>query len=103
MGALPMTTTAPSIPPRHSSTAAADRVLPISCGPCGDLIHLIIAEDAGVVCQKMPEGLRRRVLGDLTFLINYGAQEAQLDGVSVAAAGVVVLRDSVEIARSSVG
>lgn len=51
--------------------AAADRILAVLCA----------AE--GIATQTMPEGLRRRRAGDVTFLINYNAEPVTLGGLTI--------------------
>lgn len=56
--------------------AAADRILARLCA----------AE--GIATHPMPQGLRRRRAGDVTFLINYNPHPVTHDGITIAAADV---------------
>jgi len=68
-----------------------------------DRIVGIVAEAAALKVQPMPEGLRRRMLGDLEFLINYDGQAVTHEGQQVAACGVVVRKDGQLVAESDGG
>jgi len=42
----------------------------------------------GIVTETLPEGLRRRQAGDVSFLFNYNAEAIRYGGVTIPAAGV---------------
>lgn len=67
-----------------------------------DRIVRLVAEAAGLETQAMPEGLRRRMLGDLEFLINYDGQAVTHGGRRIAACGVVVRKGGQVVAESDV-
>ncbi|MGR3711927.1 MAG: beta-galactosidase [Shimia sp.] len=65
-----------------------------------DRIVGMVAEAGSIDIVAMPEGLRRRMLGELEFLINYDGEAITHDGQRVAACGVVVRKDGQVIAES---
>ncbi len=53
-----------------------------------DRILAKLCQDEGISIQHMPEGLRRRRAGDVTFLINYNPHPVAHNGITVAACDV---------------
>ena len=47
-----------------------------------------LASEAKLKIQRMPEGLRRRSAGDVTFLINYNPHAVTFDGITIPGADV---------------
>ncbi|TCL08401.1 beta-galactosidase [Shimia isoporae] len=66
-----------------------------------DRIVGLVSEAGEFETHPMPEGLRRRMLGDLEFLINYDAGDVTHDGQRIPACGVVVRKDGQVLAESN--
>lgn len=48
------------------------------------------AAQVGLSVEHLPQGVRRRVSGDVTFLINYNAHPVKSDGIEIAACGIAI-------------
>src|SRR5258706_9069826 len=84
VGALPMATTAPSRYGRHSSSAAAERVLPVACtsaATAGSLSVQITALPAGRRARVMPSETIRASHRIGAPFCNAGAARGALPGV----------------------
>ncbi|MBC6407298.1 MAG: beta-galactosidase [Rhodobacteraceae bacterium] len=62
-----------------------------------DSLISLIADAREIDTHKMPDGLRRRIAGDLEFIFNYGANPAQWRGKTLSAADVGIWRGNTRI------
>ena len=65
-----------------------------------DRVIELAAQKTGLPTEKLPEGLRRRALGNLTFWMNYNAHPIAHGGIEIAACGVAIEKDGVVLLNS---